>query len=154
MKKKKKTKVQLYNLFNELSYNIENQDELGVVIGYAIVAAISSFKNPSQSPIENKFREMKSIYIKLNYAIDNIVDDSYDVISKFQKQLENKDPQKKSKLLHGIIKNTDILDRNINDKLRRKGVEIYHEVRNIGELIGKYSMIQDYNLVERIFTQR
>lgn len=67
---RKKNQRQLHGLFRKLSLYVDNQRELGLLIGYTIVHSLLDFKSETGAIEERRFEETKTVYAGLERTIE------------------------------------------------------------------------------------
>ena len=159
---KQKNNSQLYNLFNDLSYWINDIDELGILVGFTIVDGLMSFKKKASSYEEQKFEEIKRVYSHLNNALEKCkVDGSYSALCDYKLSVENSlddiihvDEEKfDSNLMLAVAQQPFFRRKSYPDKLRRIGLKLRQTVRERGPMQKPYSWLnKDYGDVLECFT--
>jgi hypothetical protein len=155
---------QLYCLLDRLSNYVENRDELGSIIGYAVIGSLIDFETNSRDQQEIQFEEIKSVYSGIENAIHtcrkqtNSYEALCDLHLKVQPymndQIKNNDiPNTNSNLLTNIVNNLINRRGNYEDKLRRNGLAILEQVLERGPLRRKIDVLnRDHTTIKTYFS--
>ena len=165
---------QLYTLFGELKTRVDDSDERGTIVGYAIINTLKNFKTNSGSMEEIKFLEVKTIYNGLEKVIYECnAQSSYKALCDLRIEvdpfveyvsanlrtvhIEDFDSQEfvQSGLLRGVIKNIFTRRGSYVDKIRRNGIALCRGVIERGPLNGRYNILTgDYEAIRDYFVLR
>lgn len=143
-RKKRKNNEKLYFLLKDLSNYVDNQDELGEVIGYSVISSLTDFRSNSGSEQELKFEQVKEVYKTLSSLVEKYhTDKTYyalgslrrDIDPLLEKICQNYSDSKNTKyLINKILPELIESKRHYEDILRRAGKKIYDNVFSVGYL--------------------
>lgn len=153
------TQYQLYDLLNKLSLLVVNKDELGNIVGCAVIASLIDFSTQSGALQDIHFEQINAVYQKLEEALNQCKDtDSFQAFCELNVKVHdflkdfNPDQEFGSPLLKKIVFILDKRHGVHEDILRRNGLALYNAVIERGPLQRKVDFLkQDYRLLEGIF---
>ena len=161
-KKNRKSPKQLHSLLGSMRTLVDDQDNLGHLVGNCVAIGLEKSKPPSQDPVETKYTEIRSVYGILEKALGDLgssghtyqvlagtitaVDKLRPIALNQLRDDEADDSQEKMMPLYlRLVQST-----NLNpDRLRRLGLDILYEVLNqslyrrpIDALNGNYESVR------------
>ena len=163
--KSRSKEKQLFTLLRELYPHVENEREMGALIGYSVIGGLLYFHSDSGSEEERKFEQVKSVYSNLESAIEFSQEDrAYNRLCELKGEIDpafyhflddSKFELGESRLINKIFNRFhNRFLRNYIDRLQRDGIALYHKSLNDGMVLGRRnSLNHDYELIERIFAE-
>ena len=154
---------QFYTYINQLSALVDNKDEFGSIIGYAVMASLIPFSTQSGSLQDIHFEQLVAVYQELEGAVTSCkATDSFQTlcelnvtVNDFFKEHEENDspPEPGSPLLKRIMSVLEQKRGVPEDILRRNGLALASAVLDRGALERKVDCLKrDYRLLENIFS--
>ncbi|MBU0504808.1 MAG: hypothetical protein ABII18_04185 [bacterium] len=153
------TQYQLYDLLNKLSLLVDNKDELGNIVGCAVIASLIDFSTQSGALQDIHFEQINVIYQKLEETLNQCKStDSFQALCELNVKVHdffkdfNHDQELGSPLLKRIMFTLEKRHGVHEDILRRNGLALFNAIIERGPLQRKVDYLkQDYRLLEGIF---
>jgi hypothetical protein len=169
-------KFQLYFLLGELGEKVNNQDDLGILVGYSVINSLSSFNSRADCETRrleearkvcegldgvivqflNSDCDFDSVFYNLKERVNPVVDYS---LSELKRGIvdESEDVVKnRSEIFRGFLRLQNGSEGNYGDCLRRSGINLQRNVKERGYLKGDKRVCQrsDFNDLYLSFAER
>lgn len=159
------SKDQLFYRIDTLGKLLENERELGEIVGYTILGSLMGFETDSGSIEEKRFEQVKKIYRALQVCANELHSkDPYDVVCDHKPELDSLISQQgegemegdyKSDLFRRAVERLNARNsRNPGDIIYRDGLALVRRITEAGALVGKRNFLtRDYRLLDEIFAR-
>lgn len=154
-------KQQLFYLLDNLGRFVNDEDELGSIVGYTLIDGLNHFKKDSARHSKIKYDQVRCVYDSFNTTIAECRnEESSSVLFKLQDCLDPRiehylggfSEEIESDLLKKIIHAFNIKGGTFQDRIRRYGLDLKKKLENVGESYGKTNiLLSDYRSISDCF---
>jgi hypothetical protein len=146
---------QLYNLFLKCNKYINDTDDKGIIVGYAVIDALLNTSSDLGSDEEKKFNEVKSVYKTLNSVLlDLMKNETSYVLSDLQYRVEKKLQSKiaiESEIMTEFIP-TLTKKKNPINYIKNTGLKLCENIDFKGQHHGtKNILLSDYETIKNTY---